>query len=456
MRLSGWQFLAATSVLLAATAHAATRPQYGGTLRIATHIAPVSLDPADSAQADSIARSNLITLIYDTLVTMDNAGGIQPALATSWQAESTNQRWQFFLRKDVEFQDSSPLRPDAVAASLRANNPGWTVYPTGNSVVIECSTPEPNLPAELALWQNSIAKRTPLGTIFGTGPFQVADWQPGKKLTLSAQEAYWGGRPFVDSIVIEMGKNWRDQMIALDLGKNDVVEVGPEQVRRFSLQSRALASSAPIDLIALVFARTPQSTEESKQREALALSIDRAAIRNVIFQGQGEIASGILPDWMSGYEFVFPATRDLQRAQQVRGDLRQATAWSLGYDPGDPLARLVAERIALNARDAGVTLQPTASGTADIRVVRAALPSLDSRLALTAAAAALGLAQPAFSGTSLEDLFKDENTFIQTQRVIPLLHVPSAAYATASPVRNFAVDRDGQWHLPDVWLGTGP
>ena len=456
MSLSGWQLLAAISFLLAGTASAATRPQYGGTLRVATHIAPMSLDPADSTQPDSIARRNLINLIYDTLVTMDNAGRIQPALATSWQAESTNQRWQFFLRKDVEFQDSSPLRPDAVAASLRSNNPSWTVYPTGNSVVIECSTPEPNLPSELALSRNSIAKRTPAGTIFGTGPFQVADWQPGKKLTLSAQEGYWGGRPFIDSIVIEMGKNSRDQMIALDLGKNDLVEVGPEQVRRFSLQSRALATSAPIELIALVFARVPQNSEESKLRDALALGIDRAAIRNVIFQGQGEVAGGILPDWMTGYEFVFPATRDLQRAQQAHGDLRQGTAWSVGFDAADPVARLVAERIALNARDAGITLQANASGTADMRVSRVVLSSIDSRLALTAIAAALAMPQPTFTGNSVEDLFKAESGLLGTQRVIPLLHLPSGAYATAQAVKNFAVDRDGEWHLSDVWLGTGP
>ena len=437
-------------------ARAATRPQYGGTLRIVTHIAPVSLDPADTSQPDSIARRNLISLLYDTLVVADNAGRIEPALATSWQAESTNQRWQFFLRKDVEFQDSSPLRADAVAASLRSNNPGWTIYPTGNSVVIECKTPEPDLPAQLALSRNAVAKRTPMGTIFGTGPFQVAEWQPGKKLTLTAQEQYWGGRPFLDSIVIELGKNSRDQMIALDLAKADVVEVGPEQARRFAMQSRNLASSAPAELVALVFTRAAENPDQSKLREALALSIDRAAIRNVIFQGQGEIAGGILPEWMSGYEFVFPANMDLQRAQQLRGDSRQGSAWSLGYDSADALARLVAERVALNARDVGLIVQPTASAAADIRVARAQLSSLEPGLALAGLTAALGVGQPNFTGNSVEDLFKAENALLQTKQIVPLLHIPSAAYATSPGVRNFVVDRDGTWHLSDVWLGTGP
>ena len=453
MRLFVWQLLVASSCLVAA-ASGATRPQYGGTLRVSTRIAPVSLDPADSTQADSIARQNVIGLLFDNLVTIDGAGRPQPALATSWQAEPGNQRWQLSIRQNVEFQDGSPLRPDAVAASLRLTNPAWTVYPTGNSVVIECSAPAPNLLSELALSRNAIAKHTPAGTIFGTGPFQISDWQPGSKLTLAAQEGYWGGRPFVDSVVIEMGKSVRDQMIALELGKADLIEVAPEQVRRLSMQSRRVVASAPLELMALVFNRERQSTEEGRRREALALSIDRAAMRNVLLQGQGEIAGGILPNRMSGYEFVFPSNVDLQRAQQMRGDSRQGAAWTIGYDAADALARLVAERVALNARDAGITLQPTASSKADIRVTRILLPATDSRLALTSAAAALGLAPSKLTGTGAEDSFQAENTILQSQRVIPLFHLPAAAYAVGPGLRAFDVDRDGGWHLPDVWLGT--
>jgi peptide/nickel transport system substrate-binding protein len=455
MRRSGWQLIALTSVFWAVVASAATRPQYGGTLRVATHIAPASLDPADTREPDSIARRNLIALIFDTLVVMDDTGNTQPGLATSWQAKSGNQRWQFFLRKDVEFQDGSPLRADAVAASLRANNAGWTVYPSGNSVILECSTPEPDLPAELALSRNAIAKRTPLGTIFGTGPFREADWQPGKRLTLAAQETYWGGRPFLDTIVIEMGRSSRDQLTAFDLGKLDVIELGPEHVRRFSMESRPIAVSAPIELLALFFSRPPSSTDESKQRQALALSIDRAALKNVIFQGEGEIAGGVLPDWMSGYEFIFPSTLDLARARQLTAETPQNAAWSLSYDSVDPLAHVVAERIALNARDAGINLKVPSSQSADVRLVRVGLPSVNARLALSAAAA--GLSIPATTGSnSIDDMFKAESALLQTQRVIPLLHLPSSAYAIAPQVKNFAVDRGGEWRLTDVWLVTGP
>src|ERR1700745_3041665 len=164
MRLSAWRSLAVVSFTLLTAASAATRPQYGGTLRVVTRIAPVSLDPADGTLPDSPARRNLIVLLFDTLVMTDDAEQIQPGLATSWQAESSYKRWQFWIRTGVDFQDGSLLRADAVAASLRVTHSAWTIYPTGNSIVIECGTPEPNLPAELALSRNAIAKSTPAGT----------------------------------------------------------------------------------------------------------------------------------------------------------------------------------------------------------------------------------------------------------------------------------------------------
>jgi len=56
--------------------------------------APASFDPAD-LQRVGIAGGNLARLLFDTLVTLDDRGIAQPGLATSWQSDASNQRWQF-------------------------------------------------------------------------------------------------------------------------------------------------------------------------------------------------------------------------------------------------------------------------------------------------------------------------------------------------------------------------
>lgn len=434
---------------------AETHPQYGAMLRTATGIAPLSLDPADKSQPDSVAQRNLTRLMFDTLVTMDNRGRLRPALATSWQVAPGNQRWQFWLRRGVKFHDGSPLTPEAVAAALRAANPDWSVVPAAESVIIERNVPDVDLAAWLARARNAITKRSEGGTLIGTGPFHVTGWQPGKKLVLAADENYWGGRPFLDAIEIEMGQPARDQLLALDLGKADIAEVAAEQAHRASTEGRHVVTSAPVELMTLVFARERQSPEDGKLREALALSIDRSSIRSVVLQGAGEPSGGILPNWISGYGFVFPTGQNLDRARQLRSEVRQAPSWTVGYDAGDQLARVIAERIALNARDAGITLQATTSGATDLRLVRVTLASLNPRIALAVAAVATGLPAPTLSGNSANDLYQGESGMLQAQRLIPLFQLPVSC--TLSPtVKEWSQDRDGSRHLENVWLGSKP
>jgi ABC-type transport system substrate-binding protein len=406
--------------------------------------------------------------MFDTLVTEDESGRVQPWLAVSWQASSGNssssssgnsggnQHWQFRLRHGVKFHDGTPLTAEVVAASLRAANPAWNVSGDGDSVSIDGG---PGLLAELALPRNAIAKRDGGGNPSGTGPFHVVEWQAGKKLTLAADENCWRGRPFLDGIEIELGRSFRDQMTALELGRTDLIEVAPEQSRRASLEGRHLASSLPMELVALVFNREVKSADDKLLREALALSVERGSIRNVLLQGAGVPTASVLPNWISGYGFVFPVDADLPRARHAREQVKAIPTWSIAYDGSDPVARLLTERIALNARDAGLLLQPTlqttaTATTADLRLVRIPLASSDPWIVLADAGAFAGATVGRGKNGSAEDLYAAEELLLGTQRLIPLFHLP-ISYAASTTVRNWTVRGDGTWSLADAWLGSG-
>jgi len=428
---------------------AANRPHYGGTLRIATRSSPSSLDPLQ--QTNSLTENNLARMIFDTLTLANDRGAVQPWLASSWAAEPGNQRWQIKLRTDVTFADGSPLSTDVVSSSLRASNPKWKIFPNSDSIIIETEIPNPELPSELALSRNAIVKRS--GTLLGTGPFTVTQWQPGKSLVLTAKESYWGGRPFIDSIQVSLGQNLREQIISLDLGKADVVEIAPEQSHRAGMESYRVSTTQPVELLALVFARDGPGADEETSRQALALSIDRSSINSVLLQGSGVPAGGLLPDWMSGYSFLFPHELDLAQARQLRSPSRQPPAWTLGYDLNDPVARVIADRIALNSRDAGIAVKVSSNNSSDIRLSRVRIDSLDPRLALLREAQSLGLPEPSISGNSPEDLFSAESSILRSGRVIPLLHVRNA-YGLSNSVRNWNAGPDGSWRLEDVWIGA--
>jgi peptide/nickel transport system substrate-binding protein len=462
-----WQWLAVSSLMVATlTARAETRPQYGGAVHVAMRAAPASLDPLELDPVDmvkaasySFAGRSLTLLMFDGLVTTDENGRVQPGLAESWQGTQRNQRWQLRIRRGVRFHDGTLLGAEVAAASLRAANPAWNVSAAGDSVVIELDGPEPEMLAELALARNAIAKRNADGTPSGTGPFHVVEWQPGKKLALAANEDCWRGRPFLDTIEIEMGKSFREQMTELELGRADLVEVAPEQTHLFSqnqlsenrdTQARRLASSAPVELLALVFARDVASPDEKLLREALALSIERGSIKSVLLQGAGQPAASILPNWMSGYGFVFSTGADLARARQAHEQVQTTPTWTIGYSDADPVDRLLAERIALNARDAGLSLQPTSAANSDLRLVRIPLTSNDPWIALQSVAALAGTSV-AKTGASVEELYASELSVLATQRVIPLFHLP-VSYAAAGTLRSWGLRSDGSWTVADAWL----
>src|SRR5450755_626974 len=184
MRLTVWLPLAALSALT--VCGAATRPRYGGTLRVEMRAAPSTLGPGAPDAAP------FALLLFETLVRLDPAGAPQPCLALSWQHDPAFKRWQFNLRPGVRFHDGSPFTAAAAVASLQAALPGVTIAATaGDIITMRSSQPLPDLP--LALSHNGlIFQRGPQGAPYGTGPFHLATFQPGRRATFAAIQDYWG------------------------------------------------------------------------------------------------------------------------------------------------------------------------------------------------------------------------------------------------------------------------
>jgi ABC-type transport system substrate-binding protein len=416
-------------------------------LRVEMQAAVRALDPAQ-------APGRLAGLVFEGLVRLDEHGRPQPALAVSWQSSPGTRRWQFHLRPGVKFHDGSPLTPAAAVAALPASANGWTVGPLADGIVIRSEHPMPDLLSELASVRNSIVLRAPGGALSGTGPFRVTQWEPDRRAVFSANDDYWDGRPFLDSIAVQMGRTAQQQVLDLELGRADLVELSPGDVRRASQGGMKLWTSAPVTLLAIVF-EPGRAAEDARLREALALSIDRAAIQGVLLQKQGEPAGGLLPEWLSGYAFLFRTARDTARARQLVSAIAPSTApLTLGYDSADPLARSIAERIAVNAREAGIRPQVSPQAPKpDLRLVRVRIRSVEPADALAGLASSLGL-QGIADPVSPEACYTAERALVEDFRVIPLVHLPEI-YASRPAVRTWqtpGLSKTGEWRFEDVWL----
>ncbi len=423
-----------------------TRPHYGGTLRV-----EIAGDAWE--RPDGVARR----LVYDGLTQLDSSGALRPALALTWESDNNNHRWQFRLRPGVHFHDGSLLTSAAVVASLTASCgadcPWSAVKAVGPLVIFTGDSPIPNLPALLASDKFLIALiatadgKTPAGAT-GTGPFQVTGFNNGV-LALTANESCWQGRPFVDAIEIRVHRPVREQWLDLSVGRADVVEVPAEQLRLAQQQRLTVLISPPVTMLALQVS-DGGALANIKLRGAIAAAIDRSALYNVIFQKQGEVTASLLPQRLTGYSFLFPTERDLNKAHALRGGLTTGPL-TLSTE-GDGAMELAAQRIALNLREAGFNVQmASAVGQhADLILRKLSITGADPAAALEQVIRSAGEATPITAETPAA-LFKAEQTFLDEKKLIPLLDLPQA-YAGGPRVRDLHLRADATPDLADVSL----
>jgi MarR-like DNA-binding transcriptional regulator SgrR of sgrS sRNA len=430
--------------LLALTTSARTRPHYGGTLRV-----EIEGDPWQ--RAGSLARR----LTLDGLTRMDADGAAHPALAVRWESENEDHRWQFRLRPGVHFHDGSPLTSVAVVTALNAvcgTNCPWTaIHAVGSSVVFTGDAPMPNLPALLSGEEYLIAGDA--GGNIGTGPFQLNGFNNGV-LTLAANDNCWQGRPFVDAIEIRVHRSIRDQWLDLSVGRADLAEVPAEQLRQAREQRLTVLQSPPVTLLALSVASSGVLGNPDL-RAAVALAIDRGALSNVIFQKQGEVTASLLPSALTGYSFLFPAERDLNKSHEKHGGLTPPPL-TMTTEGGSAM-QLAAQRIALNLHDAGFTVQVVAAGgarPADLALRRLPLALNQPQAALEAMLRGAGVQAPVLEQTPA-GLYKVERDFLETHTLIPLLYL-SRAYAIGGRVRDLRLSADGTPLLADASLEDAP
>ena len=485
MRFTKLRWLAAISasvVALAGFDAQGAPPHYGGTLHVKLRAPSVSLNPREwtPGSLSSAASEKLASLVYDRLVTLDDYAKFQPALATEWSHDAASRNWQFKLRSGVRFSDGSLLTPaEAITALQSTLGKGFEVIATENGFAIRAAHSAPDLLEQLASGRNFIFHRRPDGTLVGTGPFFVTESVPAApsevnptaikpaKIKFQANEGAWSGRPFVDFVEVVLGEPPLRQLLDLQVGKADIAEIAPDLVRKGRQEGLRIWSSAPQTLVALRFDDALAAPAFDQLREALWLALDRDTMANVLLQREAQPADSLLPQWLSGYAFLFESSMNLQRARELRASFPAgvpgaAQPLRLRVDaPGD-LFKLMGERVAVNARQANLTVQvalPASGNNSPAPAVGLHLfawryDSLSPHAALQAFVKQLLDGEDlTANATDPEQLFAQERRLLEERRILPLVLLPEYAGIRAN-VHNWNASPSGDWRLADVWLDS--
>src|SRR4051812_29780233 len=435
-------------------AEARTRPRFGGRVKLELRQSSPSYDPA-FPQTTPEVRDQVSPLIFETLLTHQN-GAIGQGLAASWK-RLDSRRYAFTLRDGVTFSDGSDVDATAVIVALSPLLPDLRLRANGTrTVIVETPSEYPSLPAVLTLPRFAIAKHTDTAVI-GSGAYVVQDWQPGKLLLLKRNPDHWGAVPSTETVSVAFTDSAASFVSPATAG-DDAMQLTLEQARNLR-SSGTVQIGTPNALYALLW--LPKTQVDDRVKQALALSLVKDAMAAALGKELASAGYGFVPQSMSGYEFLLKSSPDIAQARSLVRDAHFEKTISLAYPANDLAAQFAAERVAVNARDGGLNIQPYAekdmqnaeNGSAMAVIGRLPAESLDPAAALYATANDLKLDTSAIlRAGSAEQLFNAERELLKSWSAIPLVHVVTPLWS--SP-RLHDLSNGVQWRIETSWVESG-
>lgn len=263
--------------------------------------------------------------VCEPLVRLTADFQIEPMLATRWEYRGNN-TWRFFLRAGVVFSNGQPLTSEAVRWTFArlAKREAQHTFLTEDSVkIIDDLTVDitPSRPNMRLLEQlvhpnySIIAPNTePVTELIGTGPFKLVEYKRGQWIKVERNEHYWGERARLRRITFRFLPDDTTRVLTLQAGEVGMIfDVPREQVDGLRAQAGMQVVTAPVGRVAAIFlniyGQPPRDLLADRNiRHAIAMAIDRRALIEKVWEGNGELIATICPTSILG-----------DHAQVVRG-----------------------------------------------------------------------------------------------------------------------------------------
>lgn len=300
------------------TAVDVSKPQAGGTLRVALDGDPQCVDPQ---QAGNNTALNVGRQLVDSLTDQDpQTGAIVPWLAQSWEVSPDSRRFTFVLRQGATFSDGTAVDAAAVKANLEgvvalgARSILGSTYlaglkhidtPDSHTVVVEFEQPNAQfLQATSTMTLGLFSAQTLAlpsgdrcqGQLIGSGPFVLKSFVHNQVVSLKRRDDYnWGS-----SLAAHTGKAWLDgiefliipesgvRLGSLASGQIDVnTGVAPQDEGVIDTQGLVLLTRAnPGVVYNLALNESTPLFADISVRQALNKAIDRAELQRIISRYQ--------------------------------------------------------------------------------------------------------------------------------------------------------------------------
>jgi peptide/nickel transport system substrate-binding protein len=315
---------------------------------------------------------NVSSLLYASLVTVDDKGVPTPELAESWDVSDDQLTYTFHLKKDLKFSDGSPLTADDVAFTWTIqydksydgssqlpslNVKGGKAYKDGSSTAIEgikvidpqtisVTLEQPNATALVQLGSNVLSKAYygkdyKFGDLeyikklhekpLGDGPYKLEKFIPGQEVRFVANENYFKGKPKTEHFIYKTteGDVWQ----FVETGEVDYASFSATDENIEKLKALGFVNIIPYTPSTYGYLQVNLKHEQLKDklvRQAIVYGLDRQSIYVDAAQGAGSIAN--IPaspiSWSYTEEGINPYKYDPEKAKQLLDE----AGWTVGAD----------------------------------------------------------------------------------------------------------------------------
>ncbi|ABS14298.1 MULTISPECIES: ABC transporter substrate-binding protein [Brucella/Ochrobactrum group] len=308
---------------------------------------PEGFDPAAYTGGDTFDAS--AHPVYNRLAEFENGTTkVVPGLAESWDVSADGLEYTFHLRKGVKFHSNDYFTPtrdfnaDDVIFSfdrMRNKDNPWHQYTAGityeyfdsmemgalikeitkvddYTVKFVLNRPEAPFLANISMPFASIiskeytdklaadGKKDDLNQVpVGTGPFQFVAYQKDAVVRFKANENYWGGKPKIDDLVFAITTDPAVRAQKLKAGECHLMSYpAPADIKGLQADSNLkVDEQAGLNVAYFAYNTLKAPYDKPEVRKALNQAINKQAIVDAVFQGQGQVAKNPIPPTMWGY-----------------------------------------------------------------------------------------------------------------------------------------------------------
>lgn len=367
---------------------------------------PVAFNP--QITTDGTSNNAVANTIYNRLVEFEYGGTkIIPALAESWSISPDELTYTFKLRKNVAFHQTSHFKPtrffnadDVVFSFERMRDVNHPFHQVGqatyeyfqgmglrdlikeikkideHTVALVLNRPEAPFLANMAMsfmsilseeYASALAKNQKAELIdqepVGTGPFVLRRYRRDSQIRYDRHEQFWAGPVKIKQLVFAITPDANVRLQKMRAGECHVmIEPSPTDLKTLQSDKQLKLLQASGFNVGYLAMNTQKPPLDSKLvREAIALSMNREAYIDAIYQGQAILAKNPLPPGIWAYHEQSPAIAyNPKKAQEL---LKQAglengfdiELWTLPVTrPYNPAGRRMGEMMQADLAAVGI------------------------------------------------------------------------------------------------------